>query len=151
VIRYAIANIAGIEMCWAYNRQHGTRYFCAMPTNLYGPGDNYDLKTSHVLPALIRKFHEAKIRGDRTITLWGTGTPRREFPYSDDMAAACVHLIKLSPDRAVSIVNDHEPPLVNVGCGEDLALRDLAELIRAIVGGDAAIEWDTSKPDGTPR
>ena len=148
---YAIAKIAGIEMCWAYNRQYGTRYLCAMPTNLYGPGDNYDLATSHVLPALIRRFHEAKKRGDKTVTLWGTGTPRREFLYSDDMAAACVHLMELPPDRLATLVNDREPPLVNVGSGEDLTIRELAERVRAIVGTDVAIEWDASKPDGTPR
>jgi len=148
---YAIAKIAGIEMCWAYNRQYGTQYLCAMPTNLYGPGDNYDLATSHVLPALIRKFHEAKQRGDKTVTLWGTGTPRREFLYSDDMAAACVHLMDLPPDRLAALVNDRVPPLVNVGSGEDLTIRELAERVRAIVGTDAAIGWDASKPDGTPR
>ncbi len=148
---YAIAKIAGIEMCWAYNRQYGTQFLCAMPTNLYGPGDNYDLQTSHVLPALIRKFHEAKVRGDKTVTLWGTGTPRREFLHSDDMAAACVHLMSLPEASMTSIVNGIEPPLVNVGCGEDLTIRELAELVRKIVGTDAAIEWDSSKPDGTPR
>jgi GDP-L-fucose synthase len=148
---YAIAKIAGIEMCWSYNRQYGTRYVCAMPTNLYGPGDNYDLRTSHVLPALIRRFHEAKARGDRSVTLWGTGAPRREFLYSDDMAAACVHVMDLPEDRLASFVSDGKPPLVNVGCGTDLSIRELAELIRKIVGTDAAIEWDPSKPDGTPR
>jgi GDP-L-fucose synthase len=148
---YAIAKIAGIEMCWAYNRQYGTRYLCAMPTNLYGPGDNYDLATSHVLPALVRKFHEAKLRGEKTVTLWGTGAPRREFLCSDDMAAACVHLMQLPPDRLATLVYDREPPLVNVGSGEDLTIRELAERVRAIVGTDAAIEWDTAKPDGTPR
>jgi GDP-L-fucose synthase len=148
---YAIAKIAGLEMCWAYNRQHGTQYLCAMPTNLYGPGDNYDLQTSHVLPALIRRFHEAKVRGDKSVTLWGTGAPLREFLYSDDMAAACVHLMAMSPDSLATIINDREPPLINVGCGEDMTIRELAELVRSIVGTDAAIEWDTSKPDGTPR
>jgi GDP-L-fucose synthase len=148
---YAIAKIAGIEMCWAYNRQHGTQYLCAMPTNLYGPGDTYDLQTSHVLPAMIRRFHEAKVRGERSVTLWGTGTPRREFLYSDDMAAACVHLMELPQDRLATIVNDREPPLVNVGCGRDLTISELAERVRAIVGSDSAIQWDASKPDGTPR
>jgi GDP-L-fucose synthase len=148
---YAIAKIAGIEMCRAYNRQHGTRYLCAMPTNLYGPGDRYDLASSHVLPALIRRFHEAKQRGDKSVTLWGTGTPRREFLYSDDMAAACVHLMGLPVEAVSAIVNDREPPLINVGCGEDLTIRSLAELVRAIVDTDASIEWDPSKPDGTPR
>ena len=148
---YAIAKIAGIEMCWSYNRQYGTQYLCAMPTNLYGPGDNYDLATSHVLPALIRRFHEAKVRGDRTVTLWGTGAPRREFLYSDDMAAACLHLLELPDDRLASLVNDRAPPLVNVGSGEDLPISQLAERVRAIVGTYAGIAWDTSKPDGTPR
>ena len=148
---YALAKIAGIEMCWAYNRQHGTRYVCTMPTNLYGRGDNYDLETGHVLPALIRRFDDAKRRGDRTITLWGTGAPRREFLYSDDMAAACVHLMQLGPESLATIVNDAGPPLVNVGCGEDLTIRELAELVRRVVGVDVAINWDTTKPDGTPR
>jgi GDP-L-fucose synthase len=148
---YAIAKIAGVEMCWAYNRQHRTQYLCAMPTNLYGPGDNYDLQNCHVLPALIRRFHDAKQRGDKTVTLWGTGAPRREFLCSDDMAAACVHLMTLPQDRLADIVNDREPPLVNVGCGEDLAIRELALLVRGIVGADVAIEWDSTKPDGTPR
>ena len=148
---YAIAKIAGIEMCQAYNRQYGTRYLCAMPTNLYGPDDNYDLQTSHVLPALIRRFHEAKQRGDKAVTLWGTGSPRREFLYSDDMAAACVHLMALPQDRLDVIVKDREWPLVNIGCGEDLPIRDLATLVQRVVGADVAIEWDRTKPDGTPR
>ena len=148
---YAIAKIAGIEMCQAYNRQYGTHYLCAMPTNLYGPDDNYDLQTSHVLPALIRRFHEAKQRGDKTVTLWGTGSPRREFLYSDDMAAACVHLMALPQDRIDVIVNDRESPLVNIGCGDDLPIRDLATLVQRVVGADVAIEWDRTKPDGTPR
>lgn len=148
---YAVAKIAGIEMCWSHNRQYGTHYFCVMPTNLYGPGDNYDPQTSHVLPALIRRFHEAKVRGDRTVALWGTGAPRREFLYSDDMAEACVHLMQLGPEARSAIVNADAPPMVNVGCGEDQTIRELAELIRRIVGTDATIEWDTSKPDGTPR
>jgi GDP-L-fucose synthase len=148
---YAIAKIAGIEMCWAYNRQYGTQYLCAMPTNLYGPGDNYDLATSHVLPALIRKFHEAKAQGEKTVTLWGTGAPRREFLYSDDMAAACVHLLELPPDRLASLVNDREAPLVNIGSGVDLTIRELAERVREIIGTDATVTWDSSKPDGTPR
>ncbi|MFO1316201.1 MAG: GDP-L-fucose synthase [Burkholderiales bacterium] len=148
---YAVAKIAGIEMCWSHNRQYGTHYFCVMPTNLYGPGDNYDPQTSHVLPALIRRFHEAKVRGDRSVALWGTGAPRREFLYSDDMAAACVHLMQLGPEARSAIVNADAPPMVNVGCGEDQTIRELAELIRRIVGTDATIEWDASKPDGTPR
>ena len=122
-----------------------------MPTNLYGPGDNYDLQTSHVLPALIRRFHEAKEKGDRTVTLWGTGAPRREFLYSDDMAAACVHLLTLPQDRLGAVINDREPPLVNVGCGEDLPIRDLASWFKEPSAPSVAIEWDRTKPDGTPR
>ena len=148
---YAIAKIAGIETCWSYNRQYGTQYLCAMPTNLYGPGDNYDLATSHVLPALVRKFHEAKARGDRTVTLWGSGAPRREFLYSDDMASACLHLLAAADDRLATLVNDRAPPLVNVGSGEDLTIRELAERVRGIVGVDVDVGWDDSKPDGTPR
>ena len=148
---YAVAKIAGIEMCWSHNRQYGTNYFCVMPTNLYGPGDNYDPQSSHVLPALIRRFHEAKIRGDRKVVLWGTGAPLREFLYVDDMAAACVHLLQLPAATLAAIVNADAPPMVNVGCGEDQTIRELAQIIRAIVGTDATIEWDSSKPDGTPR
>ena len=148
---YAVAKIAGIETCWAYNRQHGTRYLGVMPTNLYGPGDNYDLTTGHVLAALIRRFHEAKKTGAKSVTLWGTGSPLREFLHSDDMASACVHLMELSEDKARRIFNDRGPPLVNVGCGEDLTIRELAELVRRVVGADVHIEWDTTKPDGTPR
>jgi GDP-L-fucose synthase len=155
---YALAKIAGIEMCWSYNRQHGTQYLCAMPTNLYGPGDNYDLANSHVIPALLRKFHEAKARGDSKVTVWGTGTPRREFMYSDDMAAACVHLMSLpatefqrllGSDESVS--GRFEPPLVNIGVGEDITIRELAELVREVVGFAGRIALDTTKPDGTPR
>ena len=148
---YALAKLAGVEMCWSYNRQYGTQYLCAMPTNLYGPGDNYDLATSHVLPALIRKFHEAKMRGEKSVALWGTGAPRREFLYSDDMAAACVHLLELPPEKVATLVNDREAPLVNVGSGVDLTIRELAEHVRVIVGTDATVTWDSSKPDGTPR
>src|SRR3989441_6661576 len=121
---YAVAKIAGIEMCWSYNRQYGTQYICAMPTNLYGVGDQYDLKNSHVLPALIRKFHEAKTENKASVTLWGSGTPRREFVHSDDMADACVHLLELPDERLL----DTQPPLVNIGCGEDLTIAELADL-----------------------
>ena len=148
---YAVAKIAGIKMCQAYRRQYGCDFISAMPTNMYGPNDNYDPQMSHVLPALIRRFHEAKQGGERTVTLWGTGTPRREFLHSDDMAAACVHLMELPPDRLASLVNDREPPLVNVGCGEDLTIRELAEFVRTIVGADVALAWDASRPDGAPR
>ena len=148
---YALAKIAGLEMCWAYNRQHGTRYLCAMPNNRYGPGDNYDLQTSHVLAALDRKFHDAKIRGDATVTLWGSGAPRREFVHADDMADACVHLMGLPDERIAPLLGAAEPPLVNVGSGEELAIAELAAMVRRIVDSEARIEWDRGKPDGTPR
>lgn len=149
---YAVAKIAGIEMCWSYNRQYGTRYLAAMPTNLYGPGDNYDLNNSHVIPALIRKIAEAHEQGHSSVTLWGTGTPRREFLYSDDMADACLFLLSLPDEQFVSVANSrHEPPLVNVGCGQDVSIRELAALIANVVGFKGTIAFDTSKPDGTPR
>jgi len=148
---YAMAKLAGLEMCWAYNRQYGTRFLCAMPTNLYGPGDNYDLQTSHVLPALIRKFHEAKVRGDESVTLWGTGSPRREFLYSDDLAEACVQLLLSGDDTLATLLPADQAPLVNIGCGEDVTIRELAELAREVVGCSAGIRWDHDKPDGTPR
>ena len=155
---YALAKIAGIEMCWSYNRQYGCRYLAAMPTNLYGPGDNYHPTNSHVIPALIRKFHQAKQRGDPTVTVWGSGTPRREFLYSDDMAEACVHLMGLpdAPFTALlgsdeSVTGRFEPPLVNVGTGQDLTIAGLADLVRRTVGYAGQVVYDTSKPDGTPR
>jgi GDP-L-fucose synthase len=148
---YALAKIAGIEMCRAYNRQHGTRWLAVMPTNLYGPGDNYDLAGSHVLPALIRKMHDAKQRGAREVVVWGTGAPRREFLYSDDMADACLHLL-LQPDAAFdAMLARFDPPLVNIGCGTDVTIRELAHTVRRIVGFDGELVFDTSKPDGTPR
>jgi GDP-L-fucose synthase len=147
---YAIAKIAGIEMCWSYNRQYGTRYLCAMPTNLYGPGDNYDLQTSHVLPALIRKFHEAKVAKAKTVTVWGSGKPRREFLHGDDMAAACIRLLQ-DADKVQAALGADRPPLVNVGCGQDLTIAELAEQIRQAVGSTAQIVYDRSKPDGTPQ
>ena len=155
---YALAKIAGIEMCWSYNRQYGTEYLATMPTNLYGPGDNYHAENSHVIPALIRKFHEAKLRGDRKVIVWGTGTPRREFLYSDDMADACLYLMNLpdEPYRALlgsdeSRSGRFEPPLVNIGVGEDITIAELAALVRETIGFDGDIGFDTSKPDGTPR
>ena len=147
---YALAKIAGIEMCSAYNRQYGTQYLAVMPTNLYGPGDNYDLRTSHVLPALIRKAHEATLRGDDALVVWGTGTPRREFLYSDDMADACVALLRLEDARFGAAIGTY-PPLVNIGSGIDLTIRELAELVARNVGYAGALRFDTSKPDGTPR
>ena len=148
---YALAKIAGIEMCHAYNRQYGTRYMAAMPTNLYGSNDNYDLNNSHVLPALIRKMHEAKQRGDKEVVVWGTGTPRREFLYSEDMADACIFLLEQNEARIASLFNEDKPPLVNIGCGEDLTIRELAELAAAVVGFKGNLTFDPSKPDGTMR
>jgi GDP-L-fucose synthase len=148
---YALAKIAGIEMCWSYNRQYGTRYMAAMPTNLYGPNDNYDLNNSHVLPALIRKMHEAKQSGAKEVVVWGTGTPKREFLYSEDMADACIYLLEQAEGKLASLFNDEQPPLVNIGCGEDLTIRELAELVAAVVGFKGNLSFDTSKPDGTMR
>ena len=149
---YAVAKIAGIEMCWAFNRQYGTQYVAAMPTNLYGPNDNYDLAGSHVLPALLRKMHEAKVADASEVSVWGTGTVRREFLHSDDMADACVFLMNL-PDEVFQPITRSEShaPLFNVGCGEDLTIRELAELIRQVVGFNGRLTFDASKPDGTPR
>lgn len=184
---YAIAKIAGIEMCDAYNRQYGTKFLAAMPTNLYGPGDHYDLQNSHVLPALIRKFHLAKLarHGDMAgiendekvhgpipeefksklfeacnlklapdVIIWGTGTPRREFLYSDDMADACVHLMNLPDDRFTSLLTPDASlsfPLINIGSGEDVSIAELANLIKRVMGFEGHIIQDISKPDGTPR
>ena len=138
---YAIAKIAGVKMCEAYNHQYGRQYVSAMPTNLYGPNDNYDLQTSHVLPALIRKAHEAKLRGDAQYVVWGSGTPMREFLYVDDLADACVHLM----------AQGYDGPLVNIGTGEDVTIRELAETVMEVVGFAGRIVFDASKPDGTPR
>lgn len=198
---YALAKIAGIEQCWSYNRQYNTRFLAVMPTNLYGPGDSYDLRNSHVIPALIRKFHLAKLAGQgdlagimadeqrhgpippevrgmlglspaasagpsqrpapcRTIPVWGTGSPRREFLHSDDMADACLFLMDLPDEAFLSLLGRHgrgndggagAPPLVNIGCGQDMTIRELAELIREIVGFPGELVFDRGKPDGTPR
>lgn len=185
---YALAKIAGIEMCWSYNRQYGTQYLAVMPTNLYGPGDNYDLNNSHVLPALIRKFHLAKLvsQGDMhailedekrhgtlpepyrtkiiaacesqespTVTIWGTGQPRREFMYSEDMADACVYLMNLNQESYKALLaadrNDGLPPLINIGVGEDVTIKELARIIQTIVGFNGNIEFDLSKPNGTSQ
>jgi len=147
---YALAKIAGIEMCSAYNRQYGTQYLAVMPTNLYGPGDNYDLQISHVLPALIRKAHEAKHRGDEALVVWGSGRPRREFLYSDDMADACVTLLTLDDAKFGAAMSTY-PPLINIGCGSDLTIQELAAIVARIVGFKGVLKFDTSKPDGTPR
>lgn len=152
---YALAKIAGIEMCWAYNRQYGTQYLAVMPTNLYGPGDNYHPQNSHVIPALIRRFHEAKLANAPSVTVWGTGTPKREFLYSEDMADACVYLMNLPDAQFVPLLgqdrNDGLPPLMNIGVGHDLSIRELAETVKYVVGYQGAIEFDATKPDGTPR
>ena len=155
---YALAKIAGIEMCWSYNRQYGTKFLAAMPTNLYGPGDNYHPTNSHVIPALLRKFHEAKERGDANVTVWGSGTPRREFLYSDDMADACVFLMNLPDARYEALLGSDEsetgrfePPLVNIGVGDDVTIAALAETVKRVVGYGGGIVYDSSKPDGTPR
>jgi GDP-L-fucose synthase len=185
---YALAKIAGIEMCWAYNRQYKTQYLAVMPTNLYGPGDNYSLMNSHVIPAMIRKFHLAKLAVDRnwaaierdearngpipqdlkdrllatcnlqlepSVSVWGSGTPKREFLYSDDMADACVHLMNLPDEQFVPLLgqdrNDGLAPLVNIGVGHDLSIRELAETVAATVGYTGRLEFDATKPDGTPR
>ncbi len=148
---YAIAKIAGIEMCWSYNRQYGTRFLAAMPTNLYGPGDSYDLNNSHVLPALIRKMHEAMKGGLEEVLVWGTGTPMREFLYSEDMAEACVHLLELPTETSEGLFGNAGPPLVNIGYGEDLSIAELARTVARVVGFRGSLRFDTSKPDGTPR
>ena len=152
---YALAKIAGIEMCWSYNRQYGTQYLAVMPTNLYGPGDNYHPENSHVIPALIRKFHEAKVNNASSVIVWGAGTARREFLYSEDMADACVCLMNLPDDRfkpwLAADRNDGLPPLVNIGVGHDLTIRELAETLKDVVGFQGVIEFDARKPDGTPQ
>lgn len=149
---YAVAKIAGIEMCRSYNRQHGTKFLAAMPTNLYGVGDNYDLENSHVLPALLRKIHKAKLEGAAKVPIWGTGTPKREFLFSDDLAEACVFLMNL-PENIFNelLVQPSSPALINVGCGEDLTIRDLAEVLKGVVGYEGQLEFDTTRPDGPPR
>ena len=138
---YAIAKIAGVKLCQAFSREYGAKFVSAMPTNVYGPNDNFDLETSHVLAALIRKAHEAKVRKDKKLTVWGTGKPRREFLHVDDLASACLLLLE----------KYDSPEIINVGCGEDISIRELSELICNVVGFDGELTWDTSKPDGTPR
>ncbi|GIV40173.1 MAG: GDP-L-fucose synthase [Thermonema sp.] len=138
---YAVAKIAGIKLCQAYRDQYGCNFICAMPTNLYGPGDNFDLQTSHVMPALIRKFLEAKAKGQSSVSVWGTGSPRREFLYVDDLADACLFLMKHYDEREI----------INVGTGEDISIKELAGLIKEMTAYTGTIDWDTSKPDGTPR
>lgn len=138
---YALAKISGLKLVQAYRKQYGHSWISAMPTNMYGPGDNFDLENSHVLPALIRKFHDARVQGNSSVTLWGTGSPKREFLHSDDLGRACVFLLEKYDDQVA----------INVGVGEDMSIKDLAELIRQVVGFEGSIDWDSSKPDGTPR
>lgn len=153
---YAIAKIAGIEMCWSYNRQYGTKYLAIMPTNLYGPGDNYDLENSHVLPALIRKMHEAKKSRSDSVSVWGTGKPLREFLYCDDLGDAAVLLMNLSNEKYEKISGTLSedfsiPPLINIGTGKDITINDMALLVQDVIGFEGRLEWDHTKPDGTPR
>lgn len=138
---YALAKIAGIKMCQSYNKQYGTNYISAMPTNLYGENDNFDLQSSHVMPALIRKFHEAKLSNQSSVEVWGTGTPKREFLYSDDLADACVYLMN----------HYNEDEIINIGVGEDVSIKELAETVQRVVGFKGELKFDTTKPDGTPR
>ena len=152
---YALAKIAGIEMCWGYNRQYSTQYLAAMPTNLYGPDDNYHPENSHVIPALIHRLHQAKINHEPSVLIWGTGTPRREFLFSDDMADACLFLMNLSDQQFKGLLAsdriDGLPPLVNIGVGEDLTIKELAELISEVVNYNGSLNFDHTKPDGTMR
>jgi GDP-L-fucose synthase len=148
---YAIAKIAGIKMCESYNKQFGTSYLSVMPTNLYGPGDNFDLEKSHVLPALIRKFHEAKESNAPEVVVWGTGSPRREFLHVDDMADACLSLMGLPDETYRELVRDLKPCLINIGMGMDITIKELADLVKDIVGFAGKIVFDTDKPDGTPQ
>lgn len=149
---YAIAKIAGIKMCESYNRQYGTKFIAVMPTNLYGPGDNFHPDNSHVMPALIRRFHEAKVQGLPEVVVWGSGAPRREFLYVDDMARGCLHLMELADESvAPELLSYPKPCFVNLGTGEDVTIGELAELVRAVVGYQGDLVFDPSKPDGTPR
>jgi GDP-L-fucose synthase len=148
---YALAKIAGIEMCWSYNRQYGTKYLAAMPTNLYGPGDNFDPKDSHVLPALMRKVVEARLSGERKLVVWGTGKPRREFLYSDDLAEACIHLLNLPDGVYETLLLPDRAPLINIGSGQDLTISEVAKLILRVLNFDCELVFDTSRQDGTPQ
>ena len=150
---YAVAKIAGIELCASYNRQYGTRFLAAMPTNLYGPGDNYHLENSHVIPALLRKMHEAKLAGEEKVLLWGSGTPLREFLYSEDLAEAIVFLLEL-PENTYNQLSHNDQnswPLINIGSGIEVSIAELASHIKQVVGYEGSIRWDTAQPDGTPR
>ena len=149
---YAVAKIAGVEMCWSYNREHGTKFLAAMPTNIYGPGDRYDLQGAHVIPALIQKCHEARVAGASEVVIWGTGAPQREFLYSEDAANALTHLMCLPDTEFSRACGDAQlPPLVNIGSGVELTIRELAGKVREAVGFEGRLVFDSSKPDGTPR
>lgn len=148
---YALAKIAGVESCWSFNRQYKTNYIAMMPTNMYGPGDNYHPENSHVLPALIRRFHEAKLRGDDSVVVWGSGKPRREFMYSSDLGDAILFLLQLEKEAFASLTRPEVTPLINVGVGEDVTIQDVAELVRRTVGFKGELRLDATKPDGTPR
>ena len=148
---YAISKIAGVETCRSYNQQHGTRFLAVMPTNLYGPGDHYDLQNSHVLPALIRKMHEANTRGDAEVVIWGSGRPRREFLHVDDLAEACMMLASLDTASFDKVLRTWRYPLINIGCGEDSTIAELAQWVAAAVGFGGTLRYDTGKPDGTPQ
>ncbi len=148
---YAIAKIAGIKMSQSYNRQYETNFLALMPTNLYGPNDNFNLQTSHVLPALIRKFHEAKIASNDSVTVWGTGSPRREFLHVDDLADACFYIMNLDDQTYRSLISDKIAPLINIGCGKDNTIKEIAIMIKQVVGFEGGIIFDTTKPDGTPQ
>ncbi len=155
---YALAKIAGIELCWSANRQHGTRFLAVMPCNLYGENDNFHPELSHVIPGLLRRFHEARLRADGEVVVWGSGEPRREFLHSDDMADACVHLLALPDERYCALLGDDglnndrlQPPLVNIGCGSDIRIADLAARVARTVDYEGRIVFDRSRPDGAPR
>lgn len=149
---YSIAKIAGIKMCESYNRQYGTKFIAVMPTNLYGSGDNFHPENSHLLPALIRRFHEAKMQNAAEVAVWGTGTPRRELLYVDDMAAGCLHLMELSDEKVVSeFLNYPKPCFVNLGTGEDATIREIAETVKRVIGFEGKLVFDSTKPDGTPQ
>lgn len=148
---YALAKIAGVESCWSFNRQHGTQYLAVMPTNMYGPGDSYHPEHSHVLPALIRRFHEAKVKGEGSVVVWGSGRPRREFMYSADVGNAIKFLLDLPAEGFAALTDPAVAPLINIGVGEDVTIREAAEMVRQAVGFTGELKFDASKPDGTPR
>lgn len=148
---YAIAKISGIEMCWSYNRQYNTKFLAVMPTNLYGIGDNYHPENSHVIPGLIRRVHESKINNNSILTVWGSGLPRREFMYSEDMADACIYIMNLNEQQYNSFINEKKAPLINIGVGKDITIKELVNSICEVIGYEGEIIFDTTKPDGTMR